>query len=577
LLAEAIYSFEYLFSSNAKNLDGLITLKSRLSSANFRFITEQVSAIFFNQNRNIILPQANDPSITTLKDLIYFDLAFISDIQNYFGWTDELDFKVKFYLYALALFDESNITASIKLNFLKSNISDEKLNTSLNKYLELHRELLGLSYEKIIYTDKNLNFRFEYDELIRKINDLEKNIVSEISLLNKEEAANFFNQSLLLDLETFFSKIIFPSEQIIFIDKNPNINHLVIASVSNTNGKLDFDVASIEVNFDLIESYSNAFTTYPPPQNFESMQLSLADLFSNYFQTCEHNSNNKISFILSDDLRNFPIHTLKVKKNDGYEYLIEKCTIGYLPSWQSAHFLKSDRLLISDKSFFGIGNPNFNEERTKNYANRGVANLEGLRGLYRLSETEEEVSTISNLFKSKKLFLGDNANENEIKQHPSFANSITYFATHSVPLLSDISLQPGLALTPPNVANSTDDGLLTPIEITQMDFSNSYISLAACRTYQELYPGSEKFSAFAESFFSAGAKGVIISMWDIETISAAKFNKRMYQEIFNDGLSFQEAIRKVSLEFISDKQYSHPFFWGAYIYLGVYNNPENTL
>ena len=60
-------------------------------------------------------------------------------------------------------------------------------------------------------------------------------------------------------------------------------------------------------------------------------------------------------------------------------------------------------------------------------------------------------------------------------------------------------------------------------------------------------------------------------MWDIETISAAKFNKRMYQEIFNDGLSFQEAIRKISLEFISDKQYSHPFFgehisiWGSTI------------
>ena len=225
------------------------------------------------------MPQANDPSIATLKDLIYFDLAFVSDIQNYFGWTDELDFKVKFYLYALALFDESNITASIKLNFLKSNISDEKLTTSLNKYLELHRELLGLSYEKIIYTDKNINFRFEYDELTRKINDLEKNIVSEISLLNKEEAANFFNQSLLLDLETFFSKIIFPSEQIIFIDKNPNINHLVIASVSNTNGKLDFDVASIEVNFDLIECYRNAFTAYRPPQYCDSMQLSLGDLF----------------------------------------------------------------------------------------------------------------------------------------------------------------------------------------------------------------------------------------------------------------------------------------------------------
>ena len=129
-------------------------------------------------------------------------------------------------------------------------------------------------------------------------------------------------------------------------------------------------------------------------------------------------------------------------------------------------------------------------------------------------------------------------------------------------------------MTPPNVANSTDDGLLTPIEITQMDFSNSYISLAACRTYQELYPGSEKFSAFAESFFSAGAKGVIISMWDIETISAAKFNKRMYQEVFNDGLSFKLS-EKYHWSLLATNNITI-LFLGAYIYLRSYNNPENT-
>ena len=136
--------------------------------------------------------------------------------------------------------------------------------------------------------------------------------------------------------------------------------------------------------------------------------------------------------------------------------------------------------------------------------------------------------------------------------------------------MSEISLQPGLALTPPQSASINDDGLLTASEILDINFNNSYISLAACNTYQELYPGSEKFSGFVESFFAAGAQGLVLSMWDIESLSASKFNTKMYDRIVYHDESFQEAIRKTSLQFIQDEEYNHPFFWGGYIYLGSF-------
>ena len=62
--------------------------------------------------------------------------------------------------------------------------------------------------------------------------------------------------------------------------------------------------------------------------------------------------------------------------------------------------------------------------------------------------------------------------------------------------MSKISLQPGLALTPPQSA-SIVMMVFNCIRDNGYNFNNSYISLAACNTYQELYPGSEKFSGFA--------------------------------------------------------------------------------
>ena len=72
------------------------------------------------------------------------------------------------------------------------------------------------------------------------------------------------------------------------------------------------------------------------------------------------------------------------------------------------------------------------------------------------------------------------------------------------------------------------------------------------------------------AFFSAGAKGLLLSMWDIESTSAAIFNKILYEKMFSEKNSFQEAISAASIELINSEKYSHPYFWGPYIYLGAH-------
>ena len=133
------------------------------------------------------------------------------------------------------------------------------------------------------------------------------------------------------------------------------------------------------------------------------------------------------------------------------------------------------------KVFYGVGDPNFSQIEASKYANRGIANTKKLKNLVSL-ETYDEVVSISNLFPKKTLFLGNKANEIQLKAQQDFSNSIMYFATHSVPLMSEISLQPGLALTPPQSASINDDGLLTASEILDINFNNS-IYIACCMQY----------------------------------------------------------------------------------------------
>ena len=101
-----------------------------------------------------------------------------------------------------------------------------------------------------------------------------------------------------------------------------------------------------------------------------------------------------------------------------------------------------------------------------------------------------------------------------------------------------------------------------------MSFTNSFVSLAACSTFDALYQGAEKYTGLPEAFFSSGANGLIITMWNIENLSASEFNKRTLEKVFRQKKNFAEAIQETSREFIKSEDYNHPYFWGPFIYLG---------
>ena len=69
-----------------------------------------------------------------------------------------------------------------------------------------------------------------------------------------------------------------------------------------------------------------------------------------------------------------------------------------------------------------------------------------------------------------------------------------------------------------------------------------------------------------KSFFDAGAKSVIVSLWDVNDKYTYLFMELFYENLSN-GLSKIESLQKAKVEFI--KKYSpNPYYWGAFVLSG---------
>ena len=81
--------------------------------------------------------------------------------------------------------------------------------------------------------------------------------------------------------------------------------------------------------------------------------------------------------------------------------------------------------------------------------------------------------------------------------------------------------------------NELHDGYLDVFEISELNFNDSHIVLAACDTDSSIYEDADNFSGFIKSFQIAGAKSVLATRWEIETNSAQTVTQSYIKKIKN--------------------------------------------
>lgn len=114
------------------------------------------------------------------------------------------------------------------------------------------------------------------------------------------------------------------------------------------------------------------------------------------------------------------------------------------------------------------------------------------------------------------------------------------------------------------LTESDDDGYLTIGEAATLNLSAQMVCLSACQTGLGEIKKGEGMVGLSRAFMVAGSRNVGVTLWSVDDEATAEFMSRMYKKV-KGGMSYSEAYRKVKKEFRNSDEYSHPYYWAAFV------------
>jgi CHAT domain-containing protein len=138
------------------------------------------------------------------------------------------------------------------------------------------------------------------------------------------------------------------------------------------------------------------------------------------------------------------------------------------------------------------------------------------------------------------------------------------FATHGV-LGNKVPglMEPFLALT---MAPPGTDGLLKMSDILSLKMNADVVALTACQSGLGKEQSGEGVMSMGRAFQYAGAKSVLMSLWEVEEKSAVTLAENFFR-YRKEGKTKLDSL-KSARDDIRNAGYKHPFFWSAFILVG---------
>jgi CHAT domain-containing protein len=204
------------------------------------------------------------------------------------------------------------------------------------------------------------------------------------------------------------------------------------------------------------------------------------------------------------------------------------------------------------------------------------ARQRGLK-LNRLPHSREEVEEIGRLFgKSATIKLGQQATEATARSD-SNNYTILHFAVHGW-LDEQIGLNSGLALSRPELLGrkptKEDNGLLQAWEIfDHLKLNADLVVLSGCETGLGQSLRGEGLIGLTRALQYAGARSVVVSLWQVDDASTAVFMSAFYGEL-RKGVSKDVALQRAAAAVRnnpSNPKWRHPRYWSPFVLAGSWN------
>jgi CHAT domain-containing protein/Tfp pilus assembly protein PilF len=185
--------------------------------------------------------------------------------------------------------------------------------------------------------------------------------------------------------------------------------------------------------------------------------------------------------------------------------------------------------------------------------------------LSRLLFTGQEIKNIANLLPedSSECWLSFDANlENVVNQNLTQYRYV-HFATHGL-INNEKPRLTALALCLIDNEGKPKRGFLTLNEIFNLNLNADMVTLSACGTALGKEVNGEGLVGLSRGFMYAGAKRLVVSLWNANDRSTAELMLRFYRGIFKNNLSPAEALRNAQLSMMKEPQWLLPYYWASF-------------
>ena len=138
-----------------------------------------------------------------------------------------------------------------------------------------------------------------------------------------------------------------------------------------------------------------------------------------------------------------------------------------------------------------------------------------------------------------------------------------HFGCHGVVPPNSPALS-ALVLTP----EDEDDGFLTSVEVLGMRVRANLVTLSACDLGHAQFLPGEGLLGLPRAFMVAGVPRILVGLWKVDDDATAVLMEEFYRQ-WRAGKGAAEALRLAQGVVKSRKEWSHPYYWAAWVLWGL--------
>jgi CHAT domain-containing protein len=230
-------------------------------------------------------------------------------------------------------------------------------------------------------------------------------------------------------------------------------------------------------------------------------------------------------FVPHDDLHRLPFHAV----HDGRRALLDRWPVSYAPS-ATAFVRCRQRPPSTATTSLVLGVPD-----------------------RRAPAIAAEAEAVAARLPAATVLVGDAARGAALDE--ALGHRFIHIATHGAfrednPLFSSIRLA---------------DQDLTLLDLYRLRLDADLVTLSGCGTGRHAVVGGEELVGLTRGLLSAGARSVLVTLWDVHDASTTELMERFYDGL-STGLPRAAALREAALALRERRP--HPFYWAPYTLVG---------